>query len=96
MLLCNMLQLILIYMMSAMNPPNRVIDQIHKSMARFFWGRKGGSKGKYWIAWDDLCYPKKKGGISIRSLHTVSEALFANVVKFQNLHRFYIETLHVE
>lgn len=41
-LICNVLQSMPIYLMSAMNPLKGVIDQIHKVMANFFLG------GQYW------------------------------------------------
>ncbi|KAG5630895.1 hypothetical protein H5410_002612 [Solanum commersonii] len=37
-----------IYLMSAMNPPKGVNDQIHKIMANFFGGKIGRLKGKHW------------------------------------------------
>lgn len=46
-LLCNVLQLMPIYMMSAMNPSKRVTDQLHKLMARYFLGKTSELKGKY-------------------------------------------------
>ncbi|KAG5592596.1 hypothetical protein H5410_043110 [Solanum commersonii] len=33
----------------------------------------------HWVAWEELCYPKKEGGIGFRSLHDVSRALFAKL-----------------
>lgn len=35
-LIKNILQSLLIYLMSGMNPPKGVIDQIHRIMAKFF------------------------------------------------------------
>ncbi|WMV13941.1 hypothetical protein MTR67_007326 [Solanum verrucosum] len=78
-LVCNVLQSMPIYLMSAMNPPKGVINQIQKIMAKFFWGKVGSLKGKHWVAWDDLCLPKAEGGIGLRSLHTVADSLFAKL-----------------
>ena len=36
-------------------------------------------KGKHWVAWDDLCYPHKEGGVGFRSLRDVAKALFVNL-----------------
>ncbi|KAG5575878.1 hypothetical protein H5410_056012 [Solanum commersonii] len=32
-----------------------------KYIARFFWSKTGGEKGKHWIAWEEMCYPKEEG-----------------------------------
>lgn len=65
-LLCNVLQSMPVYPMSSMNPSKKVIDQLHKFMARFFGDRIDGSKGKHWIAWNELCYPKEEGGVDFK------------------------------
>lgn len=78
-LIMHVLQSMPIDLMSAMNPLKGVIDQIHKIMEKFFGGRTGGLKGKHWIAWDSLCLPKEEGGIRFRSLHYVTDALFAKL-----------------
>lgn len=36
-------------------------------------------KGKYLVAWEDLCVPKEEGGLGFRSMHTVADALFAKL-----------------
>lgn len=35
-----------IYLMSTINPPKRVIDRIHRILAKFFLGHISGVKGK--------------------------------------------------
>ncbi|KAG5582667.1 hypothetical protein H5410_053294 [Solanum commersonii] len=60
-----------------MTPPKGVIDQIHQILSKFFWGNYSGVKGKHWVAWSDMCYPKREGGIDFRSLVDISHALFA-------------------
>lgn len=65
--------------MSTMNPPKGVIDQIHKLVAKFFWSKIGGLKGKHWITWDRLCRPMNEGEVGLRSLHSVADALFAKL-----------------
>lgn len=47
--------------MSVMNPPKGVIDQVHKILAKKFWGHIIGVKGKHWVVWETLCLPKSKG-----------------------------------
>uniref|UniRef100_M1D5L9 RNA-directed DNA polymerase (Reverse transcriptase) n=1 Tax=Solanum tuberosum TaxID=4113 RepID=M1D5L9_SOLTU len=62
-----------------MNPPKNVIEQIHQMFAKFFWGSTGSLKRKHWVAWEDMCIPKKEGGLGFRSLHAVNNALFAKL-----------------
>lgn len=78
-LINNVLQSLPIYLMSTINPPKGVIDQMHKIMAKFFWIKLGGIRGKYWVAWEDLCRPNKEGGLGFRSLHTVADSSIAKL-----------------
>ncbi|WMV08192.1 hypothetical protein MTR67_001577 [Solanum verrucosum] len=67
-------------MLSAMNLPVGVINQLHKIFAKFCWGNTTGSKNKHWwVAGDKMCYPKEEGGLGLRSLHDVAKALFAKL-----------------
>ncbi|KAG5595538.1 hypothetical protein H5410_036770 [Solanum commersonii] len=59
-----------------MNPPKRVIDQIHQIFANFFPGSLVCLKGKHWVAWENMCISKEEGGLGFRSLHEVNNALF--------------------
>lgn len=36
-------------------------------------------KATHWIAWDDICLPKKEGGLGLRSFFDVAKALFAKL-----------------
>ncbi|KAH0713632.1 hypothetical protein KY289_009591 [Solanum tuberosum] len=78
-LISHVLQSMPIYVLSAMNPPTCVINQLHRIFAKFFWANTVGSKNKHWVAWDKMCYPKTEGGLGWRSLHDVSKALFAKL-----------------
>ncbi|WMV38401.1 hypothetical protein MTR67_031786 [Solanum verrucosum] len=68
-----------VYLLATINPHKGIINKIHQMFAKFFWGKSGGVKGKHWVAWDDLFYPFKEGGVGFRSLHDVSKALFAKM-----------------
>ncbi|KAH0712013.1 hypothetical protein KY289_007972 [Solanum tuberosum] len=78
-LIANVLSSIPIYLLSTMNPPKKIIEQLHKLFAGFFWSKTGREKGKHWIAWQEMCYPKEEGGIGFRSLHIITKALFAKL-----------------
>ncbi|XP_059306289.1 uncharacterized protein LOC132057691 [Lycium ferocissimum] len=78
-LIAHVLQTMPIYLLSAMNPSKGIINQLHKLFAKFFWNNATGSRNKHWAAWDKLCLPKEEGGIGFRSLHDISNALFAKL-----------------
>jgi len=78
-LMNNVLQSMSVYMLSTMNPPKKVIEQIHQILPKFFWGNIRGIKGKHWVAWKDLCFLKEEGGIGFRSLHDINKAMFAKL-----------------
>lgn len=67
----HVLQSMPIYLMSAMNPPKRVIDQILKIMDKFFWGNTRGTKGKHWFTWG--VSTKETRDIGFRSLQRVGD-----------------------
>ncbi|XP_059313002.1 uncharacterized protein LOC132064126 [Lycium ferocissimum] len=48
-------------------------------LERFFWQTKEEGRSKHWLAWENVCYPKNKGGLGFRSLHDISKALFAKL-----------------
>ncbi|KAG5612985.1 hypothetical protein H5410_024266 [Solanum commersonii] len=78
-LISNVLQSMPIYLLSAMNPPKRVIEKLHKLFASFFWSKTYGEQGKYWVAWEDMCFPRAKGGVGFRFIHNVTKALFCKL-----------------
>lgn len=68
-----------VYVLSALNPPRKVLEQIHQVFAKFSWGNLGGLKGKHWVVGGELCYPKVEGGLGLRSLHDGNSALLAKL-----------------
>lgn len=45
----HVLQFVPIHLDFVMNPPTKIINQIHKIFSFFFWGKVGGVKGKHWV-----------------------------------------------
>lgn len=45
-LISNVLQSMLVYLLTVMNPPKRVVDRLHQIFAKFMWSQDGGIKGK--------------------------------------------------
>uniref|UniRef100_A0A0V0IEX1 Putative ovule protein n=1 Tax=Solanum chacoense TaxID=4108 RepID=A0A0V0IEX1_SOLCH len=65
-LISHVLQSKPMYLLSAMNPPVSVLNQLHKLFAKFFWGNATGSKNKHWVSWESMCYPKEEGGVGFQ------------------------------
>ncbi|XP_019240885.1 PREDICTED: uncharacterized protein LOC109220870 [Nicotiana attenuata] len=78
-LITNVLQSMPVHLLSAVNPPNYVINRLHKIFARFFWNSNVGGVSRHWALWANLCMPYEEGGIGFRSLHDVSKALFCKL-----------------
>nr|XP_016447547.1 PREDICTED: uncharacterized protein LOC107772562 [Nicotiana tabacum] len=78
-LITNVLQSMPIHLLSAVNPPNYVINKLHKMLSQFFWSSSVGGTSRHWASWTNLCMPYEEGGIRFRSLHDVAKALFCKL-----------------
>ncbi|KAK6773729.1 hypothetical protein RDI58_028967 [Solanum bulbocastanum] len=78
-LINSVLQSIPIYLLSTLNSPKCVLDDIHRMFAKFLWNLKEEGRAKHWIAWNNICLPREEGGLDIRSLFDISKALFAKL-----------------
>lgn len=43
----------------------------------FLWGIKDDSRGMYWVTWDNVCKPKKEGGLGIKNLELFNNAILS-------------------
>lgn len=77
-LIRHVLQFMSIYLLFDMNPSKKVIEQLHKIFSKFFGGSIGEIKGKHWVIWKKLCYPKKVR-LHLRSLHDVATTHFSKL-----------------
>lgn len=41
----------------------------------FLWGGNGESRNICWVAWDNICLPKKEGGFGVKKLLLVDMVL---------------------
>ncbi|KAL5579343.1 hypothetical protein UlMin_011785 [Ulmus minor] len=65
------------YAMSCFKLPKRLIKDIHRLIARFWWGSSASQRKLHWAKWDTLCQPKEKGGLGFRDLEGFNKALLA-------------------
>nr|XP_009786255.1 PREDICTED: uncharacterized protein LOC104234397 [Nicotiana sylvestris] len=75
----HVLQSMPMHLLSAVNPPNYVINRLHKLFAQFFWSSSIGGTSRHWASWNTVCMPIEEGGIGFRSLHDVAKALFSKL-----------------
>lgn len=73
------------HLLSAVDPPDYVIEKLHKIFAQFFWCNTVGDRSFYHHQlgippqWLELCLPQNEGGLGFRSLFNVSKALLAKL-----------------
>ncbi|KAL4296377.1 hypothetical protein GQ457_12G000140 [Hibiscus cannabinus] len=63
------------YVMSCYLLPCSSVEEMSRSIRRFWWSGKGSARGWPLVAWDDICLPKAAGGIGFKDLHLFNIAL---------------------
>ncbi|KAL4332654.1 hypothetical protein GQ457_07G000040 [Hibiscus cannabinus] len=63
------------YVMSCYFLPCSLVEEMSRSIRRFWWSGKGSARGWPLVAWDDICLPKAAGGIGFKDLHLFNIAL---------------------
>ena len=68
--------------------PIGFIDHVEKSARGFLWAGKDIEKrGKCLVKWDNVCKPKRAGGLGVLDLRTQNTALLLKFLyKFMNKH----------
>jgi len=71
----SILQIVPIFMLSALPAPKEVIQSIKNIQRDFLWG-KGEEKNKWaLVAWDKICKPKIHGGLGLDEPETLNKVL---------------------
>ena len=65
------------YVMSCFELPQYLCDEMHKSMARFWWGDQNDTRKIHWMSWEGMCSPKGEGGLGFRDMRLFNKALLA-------------------
>ncbi|KAL4273203.1 hypothetical protein GQ457_13G016180 [Hibiscus cannabinus] len=60
--------------------PCSLVEEMSRSIRRFWWSGKGSARGWPLVAWDDICFPKAAGGIGFKDLHLFNIALLGSYV----------------
>lgn len=69
------LQALPIYYMAISRIPKSVVNEITSIIRRFFWGKTGQQRFLAYVAWDRITEPLEEGGLGLRDLTTMNEAL---------------------
>ncbi|KAJ0604634.1 putative RNA-directed DNA polymerase [Helianthus annuus] len=64
-----------VYWASVFILPKRIIYDLEDRMRRFLWAQGNNIKGKAKVNWSRVCLPKNEGGLGIRKLHDMNNAL---------------------
>ncbi|KAJ4819788.1 RNA-directed DNA polymerase (reverse transcriptase)-related family protein [Rhynchospora pubera] len=69
-----------VYYMTTEQIPKKWLKEMTGIIAKFFWGKVGKTRYMTFIAWEKICAPIDKGGLGVRNLNIVGEALFLKLV----------------
>ncbi|GJV91871.1 homeodomain-like protein [Tanacetum coccineum] len=64
-----------VYWASVLIIPQGIIDDIHQLIRGFLWCNGESIRGKAKVSWDEICLPKKEGGLGLRHLDIFNYAL---------------------
>lgn len=73
----SVIQAIPTYVMNLFRLPDKLIQEIHRLCARFWWGGDDTRRKMHWCSWERLCWHKVDGGMGFRDLTTFNKALLA-------------------
>ncbi|XP_048491634.1 uncharacterized protein LOC125492926 [Beta vulgaris subsp. vulgaris] len=66
------------YLMGVYKLPVAVIQEIHSTMARFWWGGSGDERKMHWLSWEKMCKPKCMGVWDLRILRSLMMLCWVN------------------
>jgi len=64
-----------IYFMSLFTIPTNIASQLEKTMRDFSQHTNENGSGLHWVKWGEVCRTKQEGGLGIRPLRVMNEAL---------------------
>jgi hypothetical protein len=67
-LLSSVLYSLQVYWTSIFILPKKVIKAIEQKFNRFLWNGKDVEAAKAKVAWNDICFPKKEGGLGLKRI----------------------------
>ncbi|CAM8895506.1 unnamed protein product [Rhodiola kirilowii] len=77
-LIISVLQAIVFYWARICLLPKKVLKAINSICARFLWSGKSTGRGCHLLDWNSACSDKKEGGLGIKNLDTMNDAMVMN------------------
>jgi hypothetical protein len=74
-LLNSVLAAIPIFYLSVFKMPVGVWKKLVRLQRRFLWGGSAGASKICWVSWNDVCRPKKEGGLGVKDLRIMNISL---------------------
>ncbi|KAL4368506.1 hypothetical protein GQ457_05G022370 [Hibiscus cannabinus] len=69
------------YVMFCYLLPCSLVEEMSRSIRRFWWSGKGSARGWPFVAWADLCQSKAAGGMGFKDLHLFNIALLVRLFR---------------
>ncbi|XP_070034275.1 uncharacterized protein [Nicotiana tomentosiformis] len=95
-LITSVLQSLPTHILSVLDPPDNVLEHLHKMFARFFWSTNEERRSRHWTKWLNLCLPKKEGELDFNikeELHEVAQLRIENGWDDLLLHHTFLEDI---
>lgn len=70
-------QAIRTYTISFFQLPHGLYDDLESMMRSFWWGQKNQESKMAWVGWNQMCYPKSRGGMGFQNLQVFNLAMLA-------------------
>ena len=64
-----------LFYMSFFRAPTTMINRLTAIQRHFLWGGNVEGKKIAWVAWNQVCAPREKGGLGIKDIKDFNEAL---------------------
>ncbi|KAL9671356.1 hypothetical protein QQ045_008924 [Rhodiola kirilowii] len=77
-LILSVLQSIVYYWARIYFLPRKVLKVVNSICARFLWNGKAVGRGCHLISWKTMCRDKKEGGLGIRNIELMNDAMMLN------------------
>ncbi|RZB71032.1 LINE-1 retrotransposable element ORF2 protein [Glycine soja] len=66
-----------LYFFSFFKAPKVVIKELTQIQRDFLWGSHEEERKICWVSWEDICKPKKEGGLGVKNLEVLNISLLA-------------------